>query len=209
MSVVADLPAKQRGPSFSDRRARLSEISSRHRSWTILIGMLLVGTALPLDRPVPAVHARPVAQRLDRRLHQRRRVFVLLAIGLNIGGRRGRPPGPRGYAAFEKPSTHAIWFWNRVNGGKAAMSGSRPARDQGHAGEDRDRAVGSARVAQPVTRGRDPVAFAVTPDRRSCPFTQRLAEQAGGTEHEHDDEDARRRAPRPSGRGRDGRDRPR
>ena len=83
MSVVADLPAKQRGPSFSDRRARLSEISSRHRSWTILIGMLLVGAALPLIVQFPPF---TLAQSPNAWIDgfTNAGVFVLLAMGLNL-----------------------------------------------------------------------------------------------------------------------------
>src|SRR6476659_481542 len=83
MSVVADLPTKQRGPSFSDRRVRLSEISSRHRSWTILIGMLLVGTALPLIVQFPPF---TLAQSPNAWIDgfTNAGVFVLLAMGLNL-----------------------------------------------------------------------------------------------------------------------------
>jgi len=83
MSVVADLPAKQRGPSFSDRRARLSEISSRHRSWSILVGMIIVGIGLPLIVQFPPF---TLAQTPDAWIDgfTNAGVFVLLAMGLNL-----------------------------------------------------------------------------------------------------------------------------
>ena len=83
MSVVADLPAKQRGPSLSDRRARLSQIASRHRSWSILVGMIIVGVGLPLIVQFPPF---TLAQTPNAWIDgfTNAGVFVLLAMGLNL-----------------------------------------------------------------------------------------------------------------------------
>jgi ABC-type branched-subunit amino acid transport system permease subunit len=83
MSVVSDLPAKRRGPSLSDRRARLNELSSRHRSWSILVGMAIVGAVLPLIVQFPPF---TLAQAPNAWIDgfTNAGVFVLLALGLNL-----------------------------------------------------------------------------------------------------------------------------
>jgi ABC-type branched-subunit amino acid transport system permease subunit len=83
MSVVSDLPTKRRSPGMAERRRRLSDISSRHRSWSILVGMALVGIALPLLASIPpfTLAQTPYAW-IDGFTNAG--VFVLLALGLNL-----------------------------------------------------------------------------------------------------------------------------
>jgi len=83
MSVVSDLPTKRRGPTIADRRRRLNEISSRHRSWTILIGIVIVGAALPVLASIPPFTlAQPTNAWIDGFTNAG--VFVMLALGLNL-----------------------------------------------------------------------------------------------------------------------------
>ena len=80
MSVVSDLPGKQRGRPFRDR---IGAFSSRHRSWAILIGMVLVGAALPLLASIPPFTlAQPTNAWMDGFTNAG--VFVMLALGLNL-----------------------------------------------------------------------------------------------------------------------------
>jgi ABC-type branched-subunit amino acid transport system permease subunit len=68
---------------MADRRARLAEISSRHRSWTILVGMLLVAITLPILASIPPFTlAQPTNAWIDGFTNAG--VFVMLALGLNL-----------------------------------------------------------------------------------------------------------------------------
>jgi ABC-type branched-subunit amino acid transport system permease subunit len=82
MSVVSDLPSKGAAPAPS-LRVRLARLSSRHRSWSILIGIALIGTALPILASVPPFSlAQPTNAWIDGFTNAG--VFVLLAMGLNL-----------------------------------------------------------------------------------------------------------------------------
>ena len=81
MSVAAGVtpPAPARAPRFRPLRAR----ASRHRSWTILVGMALVGALLPLIALTPLLTmAQPYNAWIDGFTNAG--VFVLLALGLNL-----------------------------------------------------------------------------------------------------------------------------
>jgi ABC-type branched-subunit amino acid transport system permease subunit len=81
MSVVQDLPA--RTPMARGAGQRLRTFSGRHRSTTILVGMALVGVALPLIAYLPPLTAfQSQVAWVDG--FSNAGVFVLLAIGLNI-----------------------------------------------------------------------------------------------------------------------------
>ena len=83
MSVVSDLPGKQNGRPVLPARDRIGAFSSRHRSWAILIGMVLVGAALPLLASIPPFTlAQPTNAWMDGFTNAG--VFVLLALGLNL-----------------------------------------------------------------------------------------------------------------------------
>ncbi|HEX5826999.1 MAG TPA: hypothetical protein VFY23_05735, partial [Candidatus Limnocylindrales bacterium] len=82
MSVVSDLPSKGAAPTPS-LRVRLATLSSRHRSWSILIGIVLIGAALPILASVPPFSlAQPTNAWIDGFTNAG--VFVLLAMGLNL-----------------------------------------------------------------------------------------------------------------------------
>jgi ABC-type branched-subunit amino acid transport system permease subunit len=78
MSAVQELPtAKQ--PRFAGLRTR----ASRHRSWSIVIGMAVVGAVLPLLAYTPIFQlAAPTNSWIDG--YTNAGVFVLLALGLNL-----------------------------------------------------------------------------------------------------------------------------
>ena len=83
MSVVSDLPGKQRGRPVLPTRDRIGAFSSRHRSWAILIGMVLVGATLPVLASIPPFTlAQPTNAWMDGFTNAG--VFVLLALGLNL-----------------------------------------------------------------------------------------------------------------------------
>jgi ABC-type branched-subunit amino acid transport system permease subunit len=83
MSVVSDLPGKQRGRPVMPSRDRIGAFSSRHRSWAILIGMVLVGATLPVLASIPPFTlAQPTNAWMDGFTNAG--VFVLLALGLNL-----------------------------------------------------------------------------------------------------------------------------
>ena len=83
MSVVSDLPGKRRGRPDMPSRDRIGAFSSRHRSWAILIGMVLVGTALPILASIPPFTlAQPTNAWMDGFTNAG--VFVMLALGLNL-----------------------------------------------------------------------------------------------------------------------------
>jgi ABC-type branched-subunit amino acid transport system permease subunit len=80
MSVVQDLPAPQ-GPRGV--RARAADFGGRHRSTSIIIGMALVGFALPVLAAVPPFSAfQNQISWMDGFTNAG--VFVLLALGLNL-----------------------------------------------------------------------------------------------------------------------------
>jgi ABC-type branched-subunit amino acid transport system permease subunit len=80
MSVVQDLPAPG-GPRAL--RARLRTLSSRHRSWSIVIGMAIVGAVLPVLAMVPPFSSfQTQGAWVDGFTNAG--VFVLLALGLNL-----------------------------------------------------------------------------------------------------------------------------
>ena len=80
MSVVSELPGKQRGLPVRDR---IGGFASRHRSWAILIGMVLVGAALPVLASIPPfTFAQPTNAWMDGFTNAG--VFVMLALGLNL-----------------------------------------------------------------------------------------------------------------------------
>ena len=82
MSVVSDLPSKRPSPSLPVRD-RISGFSARHRSWSILIGMVIVGSVLPLLAYLPPFSlAQPANAWIDGFTNAG--VFVLLALGLNL-----------------------------------------------------------------------------------------------------------------------------
>ncbi len=80
MSAATDVaPRPAGGPRFAPLRAR----ASRHRSWTILVGMALVGALLPLIAVFPLfTMAQPYNAWIDGFTNAG--VFVLLALGLNL-----------------------------------------------------------------------------------------------------------------------------
>ncbi len=78
MSAAAASPT-----SFASRRKRLAEVSSRHRSWSIVVGIAIVGTVLPILAAIPPFTlATPTNAWMDGFTNAG--VFVLLAIGLNL-----------------------------------------------------------------------------------------------------------------------------
>ena len=80
MSTVSDLPAPG---GLRGARDRLADFSSQHRSLSIVVGMAIVGTILPLAGGLPLLSDfQPQAAWIDGFTNAG--VFVLLAIGLNI-----------------------------------------------------------------------------------------------------------------------------
>jgi ABC-type branched-subunit amino acid transport system permease subunit len=68
---------------MADRRRRLNEIASRHRSWSIVIGMAIVGAVLPILAYIPPFSlAQPANAWIDGFTNAG--TFVLLAMGLNL-----------------------------------------------------------------------------------------------------------------------------
>ena len=103
MSAVQELPA-QGSPRFGGLKLR----ASRHRSWSILIGMAVVGAILPLLAYTPIFTlAQPTNAWLDG--YTNAGVFVLLALGLNlVVGVAGLLD--LGYAAFFAIGSYAFAF---------------------------------------------------------------------------------------------------
>ena len=82
MSVVSDLPSKTVNGGLG-RREQLGARAARHRSWTILIGMVIVGSVLPVLAQLPPFSlAQPANAWIDGFTNAG--VFVLLALGLNL-----------------------------------------------------------------------------------------------------------------------------
>jgi ABC-type branched-subunit amino acid transport system permease subunit len=82
MSVVTDIPSMSSAQS-GGRVRRLREISSRHRSLSILVGIALVGAILPVLAYIPPFTlAQPPNAWIDG--YTNAGVFVLLALGLNL-----------------------------------------------------------------------------------------------------------------------------
>jgi ABC-type branched-subunit amino acid transport system permease subunit len=82
VSVVSEIPGKRPTPTMGTRE-RLRRMSSRHRSWSILIGIALVGLALPILASIPPFTlAQPTNAWIDGFTNAG--VFVLLALGLNL-----------------------------------------------------------------------------------------------------------------------------
>jgi ABC-type branched-subunit amino acid transport system permease subunit len=85
MTTVADLP-KSGGAGnggMRARRRRMGAWSDQHRSWSIVIGMAIVGAILPVVAGFPLVSDfQPQAAWIDGFTNAG--VFVMLAIGLNI-----------------------------------------------------------------------------------------------------------------------------
>jgi ABC-type branched-subunit amino acid transport system permease subunit len=80
VSVVQDLPAPQGPPGV---RARAADFGGRHRSTTIIVGMAVVGFALPVLAAVPPFSAfQNLSSWMDGFTNAG--VFVLLALGLNL-----------------------------------------------------------------------------------------------------------------------------
>jgi ABC-type branched-subunit amino acid transport system permease subunit len=82
MSVVQDLPAPggRRGGAV---RARIGELSSRHRSFSIIVGMALAAAILPVLAAVPPFSSFQT-QNAWMDGFTNAGVFVLLALGLNL-----------------------------------------------------------------------------------------------------------------------------
>jgi ABC-type branched-subunit amino acid transport system permease subunit len=79
MSAVTELPAQGGSGRFGGVKIR----ASRHRSWSILIGMAVVGAVLPLLAYTPILQlAQPSNAWIDG--YTNAGVFVLLALGLNL-----------------------------------------------------------------------------------------------------------------------------
>src|SRR5512135_1478747 len=80
MSTVHELPAPG---GIRGARARLNEVSNRHRSLSIIVGMAIVGAILPLVAGLPLLSGfQPQGAWIDGFTNAG--VYVLLAIGLNI-----------------------------------------------------------------------------------------------------------------------------
>ena len=82
MSAVQDLPAPsgRRGGAF---RLRVSELSARHRSMSIIVGMAIVAAVLPVLAAVPPFSSFQTQNAwVDGFTNAG--VFVLLALGLNL-----------------------------------------------------------------------------------------------------------------------------
>ena len=81
MTAAAEVPT-----SGSGRRARIAELrekGTRHRSWSILIGMSVIGAILPVLASIPPfTMAQPPNAWMDGFTNAG--VFVLLALGLNL-----------------------------------------------------------------------------------------------------------------------------
>ncbi len=68
---------------FAARRQRLAEVSSRHRSWSIVVGIAIIGAILPVLANIPPFTlATPTNAWMDGFTNAG--VWVLLAIGLNL-----------------------------------------------------------------------------------------------------------------------------
>lgn len=81
MSVVSEVPSP--GRMSGERAQRMRERASRHRSWSILVGMALIGALLPVLAHVPPFTlAQPTNAWMDGFTNAG--VFVLLALGLNL-----------------------------------------------------------------------------------------------------------------------------
>lgn len=81
MSAVTELPS--RNPIQPAGRQRLRVMASRHRSWSILIGIALFGAVLPVLAYIPPFTlAQPTNAWIDGFTNAG--VFVLLALGLNL-----------------------------------------------------------------------------------------------------------------------------
>jgi ABC-type branched-subunit amino acid transport system permease subunit len=81
MTAVTEVPTP--GPGRAARIARLREISTRHRSWSIVVGMAVIGAVLPVIASVPPfTMAQPPNAWMDG--YTNAGVFVLLALGLNL-----------------------------------------------------------------------------------------------------------------------------
>jgi ABC-type branched-subunit amino acid transport system permease subunit len=82
MSAVQDLPAP-RGRRGGAARVRLAEMSSRHRSMSIIVGMAIVAAVLPVLAAVPPFSSFQTQNSwIDGFTNAG--VFVLLALGLNL-----------------------------------------------------------------------------------------------------------------------------
>jgi ABC-type branched-subunit amino acid transport system permease subunit len=82
MSVAEDLPAP-RGRRGGALRARIGELSTRHRSFSIIVGMALVAAILPVLAVVPPFSSFQTQNSwIDGFTNAG--VFVLLALGLNL-----------------------------------------------------------------------------------------------------------------------------
>jgi ABC-type branched-subunit amino acid transport system permease subunit len=82
MSVVQDLPAPD-GRRGGAVRARIGELSSRHRSFSIIVGMALAAAILPVLAAVPPFSSFQT-QNAWMDGFTNAGVFVLLALGLNL-----------------------------------------------------------------------------------------------------------------------------
>ena len=82
MSAVPDLPAP-RGRRGGASRVRLAEMSSRHRSMSIIVGMAIVAAVLPVLAAVPPFSSFQTQNAwIDGFTNAG--VFVMLALGLNL-----------------------------------------------------------------------------------------------------------------------------
>jgi ABC-type branched-subunit amino acid transport system permease subunit len=80
MSVVTDVSPR---PARAPRLGRLRDRASRHRSWSIVIGIAIVGAILPVLAYIPPFSlAQPANAWIDG--YTNAGVFVLLALGLNL-----------------------------------------------------------------------------------------------------------------------------
>jgi len=78
MSAAAAAPSR-----FAQQRQRLAGIGSRHRSWSIVVGIAIVGAVLPILANIPPFTlATPTNAWMDGFTNAG--VWVLLAIGLNL-----------------------------------------------------------------------------------------------------------------------------
>ena len=126
MSVVTGSQPRRRPAAAAGPRCRRPPRA--HRSWTIIIGMAIVGTLLPVLAYIPPFTLAPAQQRLDRRLHQRRRVRAARPRP-QPGRRRRRPAGPRLRGVLRHRRLHVRV--RRVAVRQRASSASRSSRRLG------------------------------------------------------------------------------